>query len=469
MKRFREDIHRCRFLLPCALAAVLLLRWAVMRGRPERVIEIPLGPMAQWIGIAGGKAVTFGVGSSSSDLVVRSKALDGGAANLIVRHPSEQSDVGAFLAGNYVYYINVWYRPGAEGAAKARGLWTGFRLEPNPGLPPAQPARPGEPVRPPVLGLLSFGARGRFADRIRTTLHRAPLQGGAPEEVNLLPGGTPPVFSSLGVIGNRIFWTRRRNLSPAEAAAFRRNGKPPLFMPAHHELWVTRVGGPAVLLYAGVFQYARLTPSGHGVYWRLVRPASPHGSESRDLLYVAADSLKVTLRRAVSFEPATAPVFYRGRVYWINDPAGLGVEPGESDFGGRRDLVSAKPDGSDMRVVLNLATASQVNYRLGRLYAYGGRLYATLLEQRAGGPNPIYFHYLCFVDPDRDPAITRLTRLPRRLAERGVFDSGYYYFLVNEPRDSLFDWSTEDKPLPDRYILYRWKLPEGSISERGGA
>ena len=162
MKRLREDIYRCRFLLPCALAAMLILRWAVLRGRPERMVELPLGPMVQWIGIAEGKAITFGVGSNNSDLEVHSKALEGGAARLVVRHPSEQSDVGAFVAGGYVYYTNVWYQSGNAEVGKSRNPWSSLGLEINPGIPfPAAPRKPGEPVRPAVLGLLSYGARGR--------------------------------------------------------------------------------------------------------------------------------------------------------------------------------------------------------------------------------------------------------------------------------------------------------------------
>jgi hypothetical protein len=96
-------------------------------------------------------------------------------------------------------------------------------------------------------------------------------------------------------------------------------------------------------------------------------------------------------------------------------------------------------------------------------------MYATLVEQRSAGLDQNYLHYLCVLDPDRDAPLVRLTRLPRRLAERGVFDHGYYYFLVNEPADGLFDWPTEENPRPDRYYLYRWKLPDGPDAEEKGA
>ena len=284
--------------------------------------------------------------------------------------------------------------------------------------------------------------------------------------MNLDPGRKTPVFSNLSVIGDKIFWTWRRGLTSAEAAALTRDNKGPAIPPSHQELWVTRVkGGPAILLYSGNFQFARLMPSTQGVFWRLVRPGLPAGSGGRDLVYVSADSLKVTVRPNAIFDPAGPPVIYGGKVYWINDPTGIGVEAGASDFGGRTDLLCANPDGSDMRVVVNVTSSAQASCRLSRLFVYQGRMYGTLWEQRASGNDSMYFHYLCSVDPDRDPVIVRLTRLPRRLAERGVFDGGYYYFLVNEPQDNLLNWSTEENQRPDRYFLYRWKLPDEKASE----
>jgi hypothetical protein len=470
VKRLREDLHRSRFLLPFVLAAYLLLRWAVLRGRPERLVELPLGPMAQWIGIVADKAVIYGVAANNADLEVRWKAVDGSASKLVVRHPSEQSDVGAFLAGNYVYYTNVWYKNPAPDPTRPGGNSPMMGLDPRaPFLTPPMPRKPGEVARPPVLGIIPLGSRGRFAERIRTTLYRASIQDGTQEEVILNPGGKPPVFSNISVVGTSIFWTRRRPLNHAESAPFWKNGKPPAYMPSHQELWVTPVkGGHATLLYSGDFQFARLTPSSKGVYWRMVRPDTTRSSGTRDLVYVPADSFKVTIRHDATFEPSSAPVYYRGKVYWINDPTGLAPEGGLGDFAARRDLVCANPDGSDMRVVLNLSTGAEFKHRLGRLFAYRDRLYATLWEPKTNAADSTYLHYLCALDPDRDPAIVRLTRLPRRLAERGVFDDGYYYFLVNEPQDGLFDWPTEETGRPDRYILYRWRLPDTPAAEERG-
>ena len=73
-------------------------------------------------------------------------------------------------------------------------------------------------------------------------------------------------------------------------------------------------------------------------------------------------------------------------------------------------------------------------------------------------------HFLAELNPEHDPMVKKLTRLPRRLAERGVFDGDYYYFIVNEAQDSIFDWSSDEGTRPDRYFLYRWNLPKSSGS-----
>src|SRR5437764_801816 len=110
--RLREDLHRYRLLIPCALAAVLLLRWFVMRGRPERLIELPLGSLTQWIGIADGKAITFGASPDGADLVASAHAIGGGKARQIVRHSSGDTEIGGFISGRYFYFVNVWHADG---------------------------------------------------------------------------------------------------------------------------------------------------------------------------------------------------------------------------------------------------------------------------------------------------------------------------------------------------------------------
>lgn len=473
MKRLREDLHRCRFLLPCALAAVLLMRWVVMLGRPERLMELPLGALNQWVGVTHGKMVTFGVGPNGSDLIAHTRAVDTGNQRLLVRHPSADSDIGAFIAEPYLYFVNVCYRSG--------GL-AGEKVESRSGLHSPKfslttplattPLKQTENNRPSVLGILSFGSRSRYADRIRTTLHRIPLAGGMQEEVRLDTTKKPPVFTNLAVARDRIFWTRRRPLTHGEAVGLTRKPNQPNqpnqtnaapFPSAYYELMTTPgSGGQAVRLYGGIYQIARLIPSTDGVFWRVVRldPGAPS-----DLVCVSASPLKVSVHKDVLVDPASILVSHRGRIYWIDEPSGSGSGLGGTDFASRRDLVSANPDGTDMRVVLSLSTNAAATYRLTRLYAYDGRMYGTLWEEGPTGTRGVnYRHYLCEIDPQREPIIKKLTSLPRRLAERGVFDQGYYYFIVNEQQENLFDWYEEEGARPDRFFLYRWKLPKQGAS-----
>jgi len=458
MKRLREDLHRYRFLLPCALAAVMLLRWAAMRGRPERIMELALSPNTQWVGVADGSSIVFGISGNGTDLVAYSRRLDGSGQRLLVRHPSSESEIGAFIAGRYLYYINVWYaeRHATDTTAKADALPYLRRFSPS--VPPSMPG--GEVAKPGVLGLLAQGTRGRFSDRVRTTLHRVPLSGGPPEEIRLDTSGPNPVFANLCVVNDCIFWTRRRELTKAELTKAARSGRASggdPFPPAWHELFVTPAsGGRATRLHAGIFQYARLIPSTDGAYWRVVESGR---RATTDLVHASAETRTATVRKDTPFDAASLPVVCNGRVYWINDVNGGGF--GMFANVSRRDLVSARPDGSDIRVVAGNQPEKEAIPVLTKLYVYRDRLYGTLLEERStGSESGRYRHFLCEIQPDRDQPITKLTPLPRRMAERGVFDDGYYYFVVNERSESLFDWNGDDGATPERFFLNRLKLPE---------
>jgi hypothetical protein len=455
MKGLREDLHRYRILLPCAIAAVLLLRWATMRGRPERLIELPLGSLVLWGGVVNGEAITYGISGDGKDFVAYARPVDGGRERLLVRHPSPRSEVGAFISDGYLYYVNVWYgRPRVEpkqtflnGENPLRGSQI---FSPNQALTP----RAEETSPEAALGLLAGSPRGRFSNRSRTTIARVPIAGGPVENIDLDSSNKPPIFGNVGILKGHIFWTRRVELTKAESArlgAAKTQDQPP---PVRIELLASPAsGGAAKLLHSGVYEMSRLLIGDNGVYCRM---ATAGTKPVTDVVYVDAGTLKVTVRRDSAFESMMAPVAFRNRIWWINDRTG----DGGPISGYRRDLMSANPDGSDPKYAADLTDVESLGGRLGRLFVSGGKLYGTLAQERPGGPGERRFvHFLAEVDPDQEPMFKTLTRLPRRLAERGVFDGGYYYFIVNESQDSLFDWSAEESSRPDKYYLYRWKLP----------
>ncbi len=463
-RRIGEDLHRIRLLLPCALAAMLLLRWAALRGRPERMAELPLSPITQWAGIHTANSIVFGLAPNGVDLVAHSRSITDGRERLLLRHDSTDTEAGAFIAGPYLYYVNVWYRNVPLGMGPGRKLHAmnnGLSMPDLRGMLGSRSAHPGAPQ---ALGLLSRSGRSLFASqRSKTTLHRVPLAGGAPRTISLDTSRADPIFYNLSVLGEHIFWIRRRPLAPAESTRYaKRDGTMP---PAYFEMMVSPgEGGSARRLYSGVFETARLFSSTQGVYLRVVRPDFLAGQTITDVVYVSSDTLQTSVIKDCLFEPASPPVECRGKVYWINERYTSPLLGGFNDAV-RRDLVCANPDGTAQRVVLNLMDGGKATVRLTRLFSYGGRLYGVLFEAREErGADAVFRAFLCGIEPGSEPIVRKLTSLPRRSWDRGVFERGYYYFVVTETQDSILDWSTDGPPQPEKFYLYRWKLPDAGSS-----
>jgi len=152
-------------------------------------------------------------------------------------------------------------------------------------------------------------------------------------------------------------------------------------------------------------------------------------------------------------------------VYWINEQySSVSVAPGMSSPI-RRDIIRANLDGTGQRVVLNLMAVDKASVRLTRLLSYQGHLYGVVLDtKRDDGSEVTHRTNLCSVEPDNEPIVRTLTPLPPRAWDRGIFENGYYYFVVSELQDNLLDWSTDGSSRPEKYYLYRWKLPAGNGS-----
>src|SRR5262249_16509890 len=157
---------------------------------------------------------------------------------------------------------------------------------------------------------------------------------------------------------------------------------------------------------------------------------------AQDLYYAAATTpRRLAIRdfqssgQNFSLVPITETVAeYQGRLYWIQYETSF--QPLPSTLPGR--LVSANPDGSDRKTVLDLTTAKMV--AVGELKAYQGSLYCTyLLPQKYGVMNPTL---LCRLHPER----TNPMELLRSVSGTVGFHDGYLYFAVDEKIGSL--WNT---------------------------
>jgi hypothetical protein len=117
-------------------------------------------------------------------------------------------------------------------------------------------------------------------------------------------------------------------------------------------------------------------------------------------------------------------------------------------------VISAKKDGTDRRVILDLPIRNSRNRGLANLQVYQGRLYACLDEQDKDPTRNVRWTYLCRIDPGASQPLVRLLRLPAG----GVYDrfkDGYAYFTVTEEQDSV-PGNLSVTMVP---VYYRWKLP----------
>ena len=375
-----------------ALGAAAFLLTRSWTGSTERMLALSSGQSGQVIGVQAGQLYYREWRPDSARFVIRAVPVRGGAARLVVDEPTVPTDPAEIsLAPDAIYYR---YR------------------DPKPTtrpLPNTAPLRAGE----------------RSWSRLpRIRLRRVPLVGGTSQEV------LPEVRSiDLRVSGKYCYWVRSEVLEPG----------PPLRRPAGHpprsELMVSPLaGGPAhhVALRAGV-----LYPGTDGVFWEMLE------SQRRVLFHTYPPDFPLQVVTPLESQTSrVVPVQLGGRLYWTHGSAGN--DP-------RHQLVSCRPDGSDLQVVLEVDRRQS----LSRLQSSGADLIFTReLPQQEGKP-PLAV--LCRLHPGEAKA--RDLSSPIAGLEGFLWlDGGYAYFLRSEQRENWFDWSARGLSQSRLPVLHRVRL-----------
>src|SRR5581483_5283664 len=203
-------------------------------------------------------------------------------------------------------------------------------------------------------------------------------------------------------------------------------------------------------------------PDATALYWQvgISRPGRPPHTE----LWRYAPGLAHPVRLTEDWNSAShkPPVALGGRLYWLEDRQEETPETAHdsplselnTSVITRTDLVSAREDGTDRRLLVSLPPTSGLP-ALSNLQEHRGRLYLLLKAAERKRNTPVTATYLCRLDPGRQNPLVKLLRLPDTSAFQR-FQEGYVYYAVPEVDAPWFG----NRPVTTRTILYRWKLPE---------
>jgi hypothetical protein len=164
--------------------------------------------------------------------------------------------------------------------------------------------------------------------------------------------------------------------------------------------------------------------------------------------------------RAVVFQRFfgdSAPAVCGDRFYWSSGTRL--APPGRERLGPA--VISARPDGSDARVLLDLRAHPSLEAPVAFLGVHRDRLYCTFQTKarRRSPGDPATVPVLCRIRPERPDPVERLKELPAEIAH-ATFDGDYCYFVAREHQENWLDWSQEGLSGQTVPVLYRCRLPD---------
>jgi len=425
MKRLREDLQRYRWHLIAACAAFMLARWWILRGKPERLMDVP----HELLAIRGGQVYWIEKDSKQENMVVVRASVSGGSRREIGREDIRGAEVrNATVTDTGIFYLLLRPPSGLtrNSPQSALGLPGGMLPPPGDVVPP----RPNASMRMP-----------------RATLRYLPLSRGGPQIAR------PDLQSaSIAIVSNTLYWVEVQPNERARVAD--RAGRRAAPIPRSRLMAMPLQGGRPRTMATGLYPDTELYAGQEGVCWMM----PPRSSPSRgDLCCLRAADAKPLVLRDYDGRP---PVESGGRLYWIEriyqGNPGLAISRLL-----RTNLVSMNADGSDRRTLLTLPTSENTALAYSRLAAHRGRLY-VLIAEHITRANPTHNHraVLYRLTQTSPPALETVYKFPQHSMAEHFFDEGYYYFTILEDRENVFDWSPSGLFVERTPVLYRYRLPD---------
>jgi hypothetical protein len=477
--RIGQDLKRSAWLLFTLVLVTVVMRWAVSRGRPERLFDLPSSGEFRLVGIRGENAIFIGDNQSPKSQV-QARSLKDRSVRLVGEDDALRNGFALLLGDDAIYFKTI---PPAE--ALAQGPLSG----------PSMTGASASAVRPPetrmgaspdaVAPMPSVSVRSDAATAMPTAsvgnrLTRGtpwPLEGagdppGAPNLIGTRPSkptlrrikldGTreeiavplprnPIAQRDYAVLGDSVYFTRFVPDPPPRSSAplkMRMAGSVELLRSPVHggkPAIVKRVPGILTMLYGNRGR----------IFWIVARAEDP---TRVDLYHMRAGEKElVRVSDYESWQPAVAA---GDRLYWItrrfvrHRPSAAGVTLETSN------LVSSRMDGSDRHIVERLIEGGQVLQHVSRPVSHGDRAYLQVSERNDEPDGMNRKEVLCRVRPDLS-GLEQVTVLPPNTSERGGFiEDGWYYFAVSDRRQGILDYIRDGEKLEYVEVLYRYRLPE---------
>lgn len=437
MKALRSFLRRHGWLIAMVVIGIPTLRWIAARGKPERL----------------GLKQSF----ASEPLPLEARytlSEERSAHTLRLTYRKAAGDPGRITASIPLPPGFHWRYPVA---VREDGLFFALVNAPLPASSfPARTkfVRAYHPPRKPIHG------RGIHPpSTLVTRLCRLPLSGGPLETIL-----THKSVGSMALLGDTAYWIAQR--------------------PEPYQILKDKTGThlrltPASLLMATslktrqTHQVADRMPLStvfladtDALYWQvgINQPGRPLHTEL--WRYTPDQSRPVRLTEEWNATGSGLPIALGDRLYWLEDRRQETAETPEmadassieslpySSVLTRTDLVSAREDGTDRRLLVSLSALHNLP-ALSSLQEHRGRLYILLRVAERKRNTSVTASYLCRLDPGRQNPLVKLLRLPdTSVLQR--FQGGYVYYTVAEVDAPWFG----NRPVMTHTILYRWKLPE---------
>jgi hypothetical protein len=451
MQKFRQELHRFRWLLVIAIVVGLVFRWWSQRDQAERLTDIP----NNYAWTMYKDQIYWLTAGRFSGITLRSMPMTGGTPHDYGEDPGswrEAQIVGFNEAG--IFYITAeeqqgnfrsmpqpkqrFMPPSTQGHPPASAPSSGS-APPGPSSPPTaaqgrpstqMPSSPAERPAPRPIQKLSF-------------LHHIPLSGESAEEITR-------VFTvsqiNAAVAGERIYWTCSHPISEQQG---KQNA-----MVDRSEITSRPVqGGTAVQNLPTRAIYTAIYPGTDGVYCaQRPDPFTKH----LQLVHIKPDgSAPQVLNDYDSWDP---PVEWNGRVYWTKPYASEGI----AQMGLHSNtLVSARPDGSDFRIHCKLPVNESLTVNQPGLVLHRDKLYLMMTERAPNTTGDEFQTVLFRIHLDRPNKLEQLCSLRRKGAGGGQFDGDYFYFSITENRAGWLEEVTDRVPNGKlAQVLFRYRLPD---------
>lgn len=277
----------------------------------------------------------------------------------------------------------------------------------------------------------------------RASLHALPLTGGAPRE--LLPGKEFAIGPEtqdgepICVVGDKVYWIeidpekRPHNTCASLKVAKKNGGEPQTLMTnlspqaslvaeqgPEETVWIIT---PSVEEYSSVRQIFRLR----------------RGEEKPQLFHWSKER-RVQISRPITLD---------GRVYWKRD---IASEPGTDH---QAEILSAAPDGSDMRIEYAFSTSASIP---SQLYQHAGNIYFEIYQgKESAGAN--YGNILMRLTPGSPPVVRQIFHFPLMVSQF-FFDGDFLYYTQEEERGQIRTEGSQGSFPVFARVLRRYPLPQ---------